>query len=67
MFLSGGRLSAAVLSAVKRVLSEEGKMVISVSGNEFMKTADIGFLRQYSLWGKSEKQSSCVFNFISSF
>ena len=49
-------LQLYLMSDVKRVLSEkEGNTVISKSGKGFMMLSDIGFLRQYPLWGKSEK------------
>ena len=48
-------LQLYLMSDVKRVLSEkEGKMVISESEKGAMKSSDIGFLRQYPLWGKLE-------------
>ena len=48
-------LQLYLMSSVKRMLSgNEGKifMVISESGNGFLKSLDIGFLQQYPLWGK---------------
>ena len=48
-------LQLYLMSDVKRVLSEkEGKMVISEGEKGTMKSSDIGFLRQYPLWGKLE-------------
>ena len=48
-------LQLYLMSDVKRVLSEkEGKMVISEGEKGAMKSSDIGFLRQYPLWGKLE-------------
>ena len=48
-------LQLYLMSDVKMVLSEkEGKMVISEGEKGTMKSSDIGFLRQYPLWGKLE-------------
>ena len=49
-------LQLYLMSDVKRVLSEkESNMVISKSGKGVIKSSVIGFLREYPLWGKSEK------------
>ena len=49
-------LQLYLMSDVKRVLSEkESNTVISKSAKGVIKSSVIGFLREYPLWGKSEK------------
>ena len=58
-------LQLYLMSDVKRVLSgNEEMMVISEDGKKGMETSDIGFLRQYPLWGESEKCDVMCFEFF---